>query len=67
MWKALVDTVGIKNADLEENFVLVFCSFPYCLDVGELFYPRHELADEMIVLSLKDLLSSRSRTRLAWK
>ena len=67
IWKALDDTVGIKNADLEENFVLVFCSFPYCLNVGEWCYPRHELADEMIVLSLKDLLSSRSRTHRAWK
>ena len=31
---ALVDTVGIKSADLEDKiFVLAFCGFPNCLDV----------------------------------
>ena len=36
-WKAFVDTkVRIKTADLKKkNFVLVFCSFPCFLDVGE--------------------------------
>ena len=33
-WKALVDTVGIKSADLEDKFfALVFCGFSNCLDV----------------------------------
>ena len=32
-WKALVDTVRIKSADLK-NFVLVFCGFLCFLDVG---------------------------------
>ena len=32
--KALVDTLGIKSADLKDKFfVLEFCGFPNCLDV----------------------------------
>ena len=35
-WKALVDTVEIKSADLKDTFfVLEFCGFPNCLDVRE--------------------------------
>ena len=35
-WKALVDTVRIKSADLEDKiFFSKFCGFPNCLDVGK--------------------------------
>ena len=35
-WRALFDTVGTKSADLKDKFfVLEFCSFPNCLDVGK--------------------------------
>ena len=34
--KRLIDTVVIKSADLEDKiFVLEFCDFPNCLDVGK--------------------------------
>ena len=35
-WKAFVDTVRIKSADLKNNFfVLDFCGLPCFLDVGK--------------------------------